>query len=89
MAHATLQDFSPCGAKIARRGRLLLEVGTPVLLQFHIPGTDRRRSREAEVRWVRFAGFNTYMGLRFTTPLTAEDPLLAALLGDPDRTGPR
>jgi hypothetical protein len=83
MAHATLRDLSRFGVGLARRGRLALAAGTVVMLQFHLPGSDQRIHREAQVRWSHFAGFNTYLGLRFTKPLPAEDPLLLALLGRP------
>lgn len=79
--HATLRDISRQGAGLARRGRLDLAAGTPVRLDIHEPGSERRHQLAAQVRWCRFAGLNTYLGLRFDTPLRADHPLLGPLMG--------
>jgi len=77
--HATLRDISCRGAGLARRGRFDLAVGTSVRLEIHEPGSERSHRLTARVRWSRFAGINTYLGLCFDTPLPADHPLLRAL----------
>jgi hypothetical protein len=77
LIHSTLRDISCSGVGLARRGRLDLPIGTRVQVYFHLQSRDLHAFRSAEVRWCRFAGFNTYIGLRFETPLAPSDPLLA------------
>lgn len=84
--HATLRDISRQGAGLARRGRLDLPVGTPVRLDIPEPGSERRHLLSGQVRWCRYGGINTYLGLRFDTPLPANHPLLGSLTG-PDTAG--
>jgi hypothetical protein len=77
--HATLRDISSRGAGLARRGRFDLAAGTSVRLEIHEPGSERSHHLTAQVRWSRFAGINTYLGLSFDSPLPADHPLLRAL----------
>jgi hypothetical protein len=79
--HATMRDISASGAGLARRGRLDLPTGTSVQLEIHEPGSEKRHHISAKVRWSRFAGFNTYIGVRFDSPLPANHPLLQVLMG--------
>ncbi len=79
LGYATLRDISCSGVGIARGGPLDLPVGTRVQLHFHVPGSEERFYRPAQVRWSRFGGMNTYVGLRFETPLPATDPVLIAM----------
>lgn len=86
--HATLRDISSTGAGLARRGRIDLAPGTAVRLEIHHPGSEQRHHLSGRVRWSRFAGFNTYIGLRFDSPLPANHPLLEGLMG-PDPSAVR
>lgn len=85
--HATLRDISRQGAGLARRGRVELAAGTSVRLEIHEPGSEACHRLSAKVRWSRFAGLNTYIGLRFDTPLPANHPLLQALAAGADPSG--
>lgn len=85
--HATLRDISRQGAGLARRGRVELAAGTSVRLEIHEPGSEQCHRLSAKVRWSRFAGLNTYIGLRFDTPLPANHPLLNALLAGAHPSG--
>lgn len=80
--HATLRDISSSGAGLARRGRLELAPGTVLRLLIHEPGTDRRHPFTVHVRWSRFGGVNTYLGVHFDRPLPPDHPLLRALSAD-------
>jgi hypothetical protein len=80
--HATLRDISSSGAGLARRGRLELAPGTVLRLLIHEPGSDRRHAFTAHVRWSRFGGVNTYLGVHFDIPLALDHPLLGALAAD-------
>ena len=80
--HATLRDISSSGAGLARRGRLELAPGTVLRLLIHEPGSDRRHAFTVHVRWSRFGGVNTYLGVHFDSPLAPDHPLLQALAAD-------
>ena len=80
LCFATLRDISCGGVSIARSGPLDLPVRTPVQLLIHLPGKQERFSLSAQVRWCRYGGRTTYIGLRFDEPLEPSDPLLVTLL---------
>lgn len=80
LGYATLRDISCGGVSIARAGLLHLPVGTKVQLLIHLPGKQERFSLSAQVRWCRYGGRNTYLGLRFEEPLQPSHPILVALL---------
>jgi hypothetical protein len=80
MSYTNLRDLSRGGIGIARTGRLDLPVGSKVDLQFQRPGNQEPLSLAAEVRWCRYGGHSTYIGLRFLEPLEPSHPILVALL---------
>jgi hypothetical protein len=80
LSYATLRDISFGGISIARAGQLDLPIGTQVQLLIHLPGKQERISLSAKVRWCRYGGRNTYIGLGFDDPLQPTHPILVALL---------
>jgi hypothetical protein len=60
-----LRDVSRHGACVARANRLELPPGSIVRLDVHDRQSGESFSTRAKVRWVRFGGFNTYIGLLF------------------------
>lgn len=61
----TMRNISRGGLCLARRGRLELNEGSEVMLEIHQPGSELRMRCRAHVRWCRYGGFNTYIGLSF------------------------
>lgn len=80
LSYATLRDISCGGVSIARSGPLDLPVRTKVQLLIPLPGKQERLSLSAQVRWCRYGGRTTYIGLRFDEPLEPSHPILVALL---------
>ena len=60
-----LRDVSRSGACVARASKLELAPGAVVRLDVHDRQSGQSYSTRAKVRWVRFGGFNTYVGLLF------------------------
>lgn len=72
----TLRDVSRHGACVARASRLAIEPGVLVRLDIRSNQTSRSVSTRASVRWVRFGGMNTYIGLQFVPGPLREGSLL-------------
>ncbi len=80
LSYATLRDICRGGVGLARTGQLDLPVGTKVELLFRSPGDKEGVCLPADVRWCRYGGQTTYIGLRFEEPLELSHPILLTLL---------
>ena len=72
----TLRDVSRLGACVARASRLELAPGASVRLDLRDHQSGESLSTRAKVRWVRFGGFNTYIGLLFVPGPLREGSML-------------
>jgi hypothetical protein len=77
----TLRDVSRLGACVARASRLELAPGASVRLDLRDHQSGESLSTRAKVRWVRFGGFNTYIGLLFVPGPLREGSMLDRYMG--------
>lgn len=77
----TLRDVSRLGACVTRASRLELAPGAVVRLDLHDRQNGESLSTRARIRWVRFGGFNTYIGLLFIPGPLREGSMLERYMG--------
>ena len=77
----TLRDVSRLGACVARASRLELAPGASVRLDLRDNQSGESLSTRAKVRWVRFYGFNTSIGLLFVPGPLREGSMLERYMG--------
>lgn len=79
----TLRDVSRTGACVVRASRLPIEPGAMARLDVRNNQTGAAMSARVVVRWVRYGGMNTYVGLQFVPgplrPGTMLEPYLSGV----------
>lgn len=76
-----VRDVSRLGACVARASKLDLAPSAYVRLDLHDRKSGESFSTRARVRWVRFGGFNTYIGLLFIPGPLREGSMLERYMG--------
>lgn|GEM_PF-4504577 len=79
-AVVTMRDISRTGACVARANRLEIAPGTMARLDVRNNQTGQSMSTRVVVRWVRFGGINTYVGLQFVPGPLRQGTLLEPYL---------